>query len=118
MDQYQGEENDVILLSLVRSNTAGDIGFLSVQNRMVVALSRARHGMFILGNADLLAKRNALWRGVVEQLKASDCVASTLPCLAGPKPGSQRTVQVSQPTDFGQVMAAGYPKQDKKKTDT
>jgi hypothetical protein len=114
VDQYQGEENDVILLSLVRSNSAGDIGFLSVQNRMVVALSRARHGMFILGNADLLAKRSALWRGVVEQLRASGCVASTLPCLAGPRPGSQRTVQVSQPTEFGQVMAAGYPSRPKK----
>ena len=118
VDQYQGEENDVILLSLVRSNTSGDIGFLSVQNRMVVALSRARHGMFILGNADLLAKRSALWRGVVDQLKGSGCVASTLPCLAGPKPGSQRTVQVSQPTEFGQVMAAGYPAQPKKDKDT
>jgi hypothetical protein len=109
VDQYQGEENDVILLSLVRSNTVGDIGFLSVQNRMVVALSRARHGMYILGNAELLSKRNALWRGVVDHLAGSNCVAEALPCLAGPRPGSQKAVHVASISDFGQCMAAGYP---------
>jgi len=109
VDQYQGEENDVILLSLVRSNTSGDIGFLSVQNRMVVALSRARHGMYILGNAELLSKRNALWRGVVDHLAGSNCVAEALPCLAGPRPGSQKAVHVANIADFGQCMAAGYP---------
>src|SRR5690606_21204014 len=39
VDAYQGEQNDIVILSLVRSNTEGKIGFLSVANRVCVALS-------------------------------------------------------------------------------
>lgn len=42
VDGYQGEENKIIILSLVRSNTNGQIGFLKVANRVCVALSRAK----------------------------------------------------------------------------
>ncbi|CAL3971107.1 unnamed protein product [Diplocarpon coronariae] len=51
VDSYQGEENDVILLSLVRSNNSMGIGFLDNRNRLVVALSRARRGLYLFGNA-------------------------------------------------------------------
>ena len=44
VDNYQGEENDIVLLSLVRSNKNSSIGFLKVSNRVCVALSRARIG--------------------------------------------------------------------------
>jgi superfamily I DNA and/or RNA helicase len=44
VDRYQGEENDIILLSLVRSNKNNSIGFLKISNRVCVALSRARKG--------------------------------------------------------------------------
>jgi helicase required for RNAi-mediated heterochromatin assembly 1 len=50
VDSFQGEENDVILLSLVRSNTYLGVGFLESQNRLVVALSRARRGLYLFGN--------------------------------------------------------------------
>ncbi|CAN0502870.1 unnamed protein product, partial [Scytosiphon promiscuus] len=46
-----GEESKIIILSLVRSNRNGDIGFLRSSNRVNVALSRAQHGMYIIGNA-------------------------------------------------------------------
>lgn len=55
VDSYQGEENDIILLSLVRSNDYLNIGFLDSKNRLVVALSRARRGLYIFGNAITLA---------------------------------------------------------------
>ena len=42
VDNYQGEENDIIILSLVRSNKAFNVGFLKISNRVNVALSRAR----------------------------------------------------------------------------
>jgi len=42
VDNFQGEENDIILLSLVRSNTEGNIGFLNIDNRICVSLSRAK----------------------------------------------------------------------------
>ena len=47
MDNFQGEENDIILLSLVRSNEDHNIGFLKIENRVCVALSRARVGCFV-----------------------------------------------------------------------
>lgn len=43
VDGFQGEENKIIILSLVRSNTTGQIGFLKVVNRVCVSLSRAKH---------------------------------------------------------------------------
>jgi hypothetical protein len=55
VDSYQGEENDIILLSLVRSNKQNLIGFLDSKNRLVVALSRARRGLYLFGNATTLA---------------------------------------------------------------
>jgi len=51
VDNYQGEENDIIILSLVRSNNKNSIGYLKVSNRVCVALSRAKHGMYIFGNS-------------------------------------------------------------------
>ena len=65
VDSYQGEENAVILLSLVRSNEQGQIGFLEVANRVCVALSRARLGFYIFGNVSLLS-RDPLWNQVIE----------------------------------------------------
>ncbi len=43
VDNFQGEENDIILLSLVRSNDENKIGFLRTDNRICVALSRAKY---------------------------------------------------------------------------
>ncbi|KAJ5689181.1 ATP binding protein [Penicillium macrosclerotiorum] len=66
VDSFQGEENDIVLLSLVRSSNGHGIGFLSVDNRVCVALSRARYGMYIFGNAEHLVSGSLLWRDVVE----------------------------------------------------
>ena len=66
VDSYQGEENTVILLSLVRSNSQGTIGFLEVENRVCVALSRARSGFYLFGDAPNLCKSSMLWWEVVQ----------------------------------------------------
>ena len=50
VDNYQGEENDVIILSLVRSNEEESVGFLKTDNRVCVALSRAKNGLYAFGN--------------------------------------------------------------------
>ncbi|KAF9701449.1 hypothetical protein EKO04_000892 [Ascochyta lentis] len=65
VDSYQGEENDIVLLSLVRSNKTHSIGFLSNDNRACVALSRAKRGFYIFGNAELLACESRTWAEVV-----------------------------------------------------
>lgn len=68
VDGYQGEENDIILLSLVRSNSHNSVGFLKTDNRVCVALSRARLGFYIAGNLNLLARASDLWKKVEEYL--------------------------------------------------
>ena len=57
-----------VLLSLVRSNAAGNIGFLEVENRVCVALSRARRGLFIFGDAPKLCKSSMLWWHVLQAI--------------------------------------------------
>ncbi|KAK3898073.1 P-loop containing nucleoside triphosphate hydrolase protein [Staphylotrichum tortipilum] len=55
VDSYQGEENDIVLLSLVRSpqlDRAFAVGFLEDERRAVVAISRARRGFYVFGNVD------------------------------------------------------------------
>ena len=47
-----GEEAKVIVISLVRSNKEGKAGFLNTSNRINVLLSRAMHGMVLVGNVD------------------------------------------------------------------
>ncbi|CAJ0578160.1 unnamed protein product, partial [Mesorhabditis spiculigera] len=58
LDGFQGKENKIIILSLVRStNRDGTIGFLSDKHRVCVAWTRAKHGLFVLGNMDFIASR-------------------------------------------------------------
>jgi helicase required for RNAi-mediated heterochromatin assembly 1 len=72
VDSYQGEENDIVLLSLVRSNERGEIGFLSIENRVCVALSRARRGFYIFGDAQKLASKDPLWWEMVKMMGEGD----------------------------------------------
>ena len=51
-DNYQGEESEIVIVSLTRSNRAGDIGFMSSPERLNVLLSRARNAMIMIGNAE------------------------------------------------------------------
>ncbi|KAG8980426.1 hypothetical protein FRC05_006058 [Tulasnella sp. 425] len=83
VDNFQGEEGRVVILSLVR-NSGGNpaaskgIGFLKSKNRTNVALSRAKEGMYILGNADDLA-RSEMWSGVIAELKRQEAIGPALP---------------------------------------
>ncbi|XP_063233033.1 NFX1-type zinc finger-containing protein 1-like isoform X1 [Bacillus rossius redtenbacheri] len=79
VDNFQGEENDIILLSLVRSNEEGKIGFLSIENRVCVALSRARKGLYIIGNMDHLTGSSELWRQIRASLVAQQSLGGALP---------------------------------------
>jgi helicase required for RNAi-mediated heterochromatin assembly 1 len=72
VDSYQGEENDIVLLSLTRNNYEGKIGFLEISNRVCVALSRAKLGFYIFGNSRLLEGASELWANVVRTMETSD----------------------------------------------
>lgn len=69
VDGFQGQERDVILISLVRSNDEGQIGFLKDLRRMNVAMTRARMKLFILGNKDTMTK-HPFYKKLWEYVKA------------------------------------------------
>ncbi|TKR64933.1 hypothetical protein L596_025403 [Steinernema carpocapsae] len=79
VDNYQGEESEIIILSLVRSrNPEGKIGFLNVPNRVCVALSRAKRGLYCLGNIDFLADKCQLWKNIKGSLEDSNALSKDL----------------------------------------
>lgn len=79
LDAFQGEENKIILLSLVRSNKNNNIGFLSDYNRISVILSRAQYGLFIIGNMDCLSKASNKWKKVRNILTEQNSIDKYLP---------------------------------------
>ena len=72
VDSFQGQERDVILISMVRSNEQGEIGFLRDLRRMNVAITRARYKVIVLGAAETLC-RHAFYRRLYES-----CVLESL----------------------------------------
>ncbi|GJN26632.1 hypothetical protein PR202_gb14581 [Eleusine coracana subsp. coracana] len=73
VDGFQGSEEDVIILSTVRSNSAGSIGFLSNVRRANVALTRARHCLWILGNAATLSGSGSIWEELILDAMDRQC---------------------------------------------
>ncbi|XP_062608634.1 NFX1-type zinc finger-containing protein 1-like [Saccostrea cucullata] len=108
VDNYQGEENDIILLSLVRSNQLSKLGFLDKENRVCVALSRARKGLFVIGNFDMMsskAKKTKLWKIVVANLKVQGCFGTELPLFCQNHP--ERRIQAKNASDFDNCPEGG-----------
>lgn len=68
VDGFQGQERDVILISLVRANEGGQIGFLNDLRRMNVAITRARMKLMIIGDASTLT-RHAFYRELLSYIK-------------------------------------------------
>ncbi|XP_053409253.1 NFX1-type zinc finger-containing protein 1-like [Mercenaria mercenaria] len=79
VDNYQGEENDIILLSLVRSNEGGRIGYLARENRVCVALSRAKKGFYIIGNGTSLSSATDLWKPILNNMRQKGLLGKALP---------------------------------------
>lgn len=55
IDSFQGQERDIIIISLTRSNESGEIGFLKEYRRLNVAMTRARKSLWIIGDSATLA---------------------------------------------------------------
>ncbi|CAM8956395.1 unnamed protein product [Rhodiola kirilowii] len=73
VDGFQGGEEDIVIISTVRSNSAGSIGFLSSLQRTNVALTRARHCLWILGNERTLSSSGSIWEDIVLDAKNRNC---------------------------------------------
>ncbi|XP_022224892.2 NFX1-type zinc finger-containing protein 1 [Drosophila obscura] len=80
VDSFQGLEANIVLLSLVRSNPSGHIGFLGKPNRACVALSRARWALYIIGNMETLLQGNSeLWSAIDKRLKEANAIGEAFP---------------------------------------
>ncbi|KAJ6684157.1 DNA2/NAM7 HELICASE FAMILY [Salix viminalis] len=73
VDGFQGGEEDVIIISTVRCNANGEIGFLSNRQRVNVALTRARYCLWILGNGSTLVSSDSIWKNLVTDAKERGC---------------------------------------------
>lgn len=104
VDKYQGEENDIVLLSLVRSNLQGKVGFLNIPNRVCVALSRAKKGLYCIGNSTILGQVK-LWSNIFLTLREKNQVGKALILCCQNHP--DRQVKVSCAVDFEQAPEGG-----------
>jgi hypothetical protein len=74
VDAYQGRERDLIFFSTVRSNRQGNVGFLTDWRRMNVAITRAKSGLLVVGDADTLKDGDRHWNAFVQWCEQMDCL--------------------------------------------
>ncbi|KAI1757927.1 hypothetical protein F4782DRAFT_475735 [Xylaria castorea] len=104
VDNFQGEEAKVVVISLVRSNSEQRCGFLSTPNRINVLLSRAKHGMYLIGNADTY-KNVPMWAEVITMLRDEGNIGPILQLRCPRHP--DHPIEVSTPDHFLQFSPEG-----------
>ncbi|RHZ48435.1 hypothetical protein Glove_551g8 [Diversispora epigaea] len=108
IDNFQGEEADIVIVSLVRNitkNRRSTIGFLKTENRTNVLLSRAKHGMYLMGNAELMERESDMWRKVVGILRSRNQVGSGFPIVCSRHPENKNIIE--NPNQFEEVSPDG-----------
>ena len=105
VDNFQGEENDIIILSLVRSNDIGRVGFLKIENRICVALSRAKKGFYCFGNFTLLRDSCDTWRNILQYLESKQKLGSSLVLCCSNHPDVK--TEICTVDDFKKVPEGG-----------
>ena len=108
VDKYQGEENRIVLFSVVRSNKANNIGHCKIDNRVCVALSRAKDGLFMIGNSASLRKasentKSNLWNKVLDLFETSR-ISKTFPLICHKHP--ETYAEINSPDEFEQYNNA------------
>ncbi|CCF48454.1 uncharacterized protein UHO2_07028 [Ustilago hordei] len=100
VDNFQGEEAKVVIISLVRSNEQRKCGFLRTSNRINVLLSRAQQGMYIIGNSETYA-HIPMWGHVLEMLNKDGNLGPHLELCCPRHP--ETPLQITTPDDFSIV---------------
>lgn len=100
VDNFQGEEAKVVIISLVRSNPQKRCGFLSTSNRINVLLSRAKHGCYIIGNS-ISYSNVQMWKEIIQLLQSNDSFGEKLELQCPRHPDT--SILVSQPEHFSQL---------------
>ena len=73
IDGFQGMERDLIIISLVRSNDDGKIGFVNDPRRINVMLTRAKRGLIVIGNKTCMEK-NVIWKRWINFVEKNDLI--------------------------------------------
>ena len=108
VDNYQGEERDIVIASLTRSNPDHDIGFMCSPERLNVLLSRARNGLVMIGNVETFTKARRggeLWFKLVEHLKIKGNIYDGLPVVCDRHPAYRSVLKT--PADFENLCPNG-----------
>ncbi|XP_067120945.1 NFX1-type zinc finger-containing protein 1-like isoform X2 [Centruroides vittatus] len=105
VDNFQGEENDIILISFVRSNDIGCIGFLKISNRICVALSRAKKGLYCIGNFELYAEQSKIWKDIKKKLQHQNAIGNALALNCQNHP--ETVIKVCTAEDFAKYVPDG-----------
>lgn len=101
IDNYQGEESDIVIVTLTRSNTNCDIGFMSAPERLNVLLSRARDALLIIGNSETFLgsrKGKPVWEQLFKMLEEGKHMYTGFPVECMRHPG--RKTFLSTPAEF------------------
>ncbi|OJD33889.1 nf-x1 finger and helicase domain protein [Diplodia corticola] len=104
VDNFQGEEAKVVIISLVRSNEMNSCGFLKTSNRINVLLSRAQHGMFIIGNSRT-AGSVQMWQDVLDIMRASGNIGTSFELRCPRHPDT--LITAGKPDNFTQYSPEG-----------
>ncbi|KAK2594092.1 hypothetical protein QQS21_008195 [Conoideocrella luteorostrata] len=101
IDNYQGEESDIVIASLTRSNSKGDIGFMKAPERLNVLLSRARNCLILYGNMETFmasTQGKSCWIPFFTLLKQKEFLQDGLAVQCEQHP--DRVSMISSPPDF------------------
>ncbi|EED83477.1 predicted protein [Postia placenta Mad-698-R] len=109
VDIFQGQEAKIVIVSLVRNSgtfetNSASIGFLKSSNRVNVALSRAKHGLYILGNAANLRK-NETWSTILNEMDAREQIGHGFPISCPRHP--EQTQVITRPGEIPRLSPAG-----------
>ncbi|KAJ5779630.1 ATPase AAA-type core [Penicillium paradoxum] len=108
IDNFQGEESEIVIASLTRSNKVGDIGFMAAPERLNVLLSRARNVLILVGNSETFVssrKGQRHWKPFIDQLKSNGHLYDGLPVRCEQHP--QTNAILRTPDDFDRECPDG-----------
>ena len=102
IDMFQGDENEIVIVSTTRCNPERRPGFMSILNRRCVAQSRGKSGVYFIGNAETLSdvnskKKENVWAPLFTTLWKEDCVGDTLGLVCKNHKNSARNIRVGDP---------------------
>ncbi|CAI7567741.1 unnamed protein product [Penicillium glandicola] len=108
IDNFQGEESEIVIASLTRSNKTGDIGFMAAPERLNVLLSRARNVLILVGNSETFVssrKGQKHWKPFIDQLKSDGHLYDGLPVQCEQHPQTNTILRIVE--DFNRECPDG-----------